>query len=773
MSYQLITNLVTDPRAANASDGQYSAMWSYGIGDDAGGGGGGEAWRYTTGSPFADCTTFVGGPLKGGTGAPGATVMNTVLNSELVPVTPGAVYSLRIEGMVDQVVAGMTVALYVTFINSANTAVIQNTSLPQGIPVAGQPKVYTVQVTAPQGAGLLRVGYVATVPIGSTLTGNMYATGAMVIPQNAGDAPYNGPYWDGDTPASGFSTYAWLGVPNQSASQQAVTIPNPTAPPKAPSVVPIATFRPFRQLNVAEWSVQEDATPLDPSDTSGGVGQMTLTTNENGDTEYLRRVPIDFSVPSQGTTRGTVLSVGATDGVASIVANSRLDQLNVTRDAAPFTGMLSDGLAYYLRLCGITTGIAMDPDLSTVTVNWPGWSGIVWDQIKKVCSALWIECSLVSNNIVFRDIRQRTAQNYRDSSVGWSFADNSIAQSVAGFYYTTSYSTSVPVLPLGSWDAKVQMFDGLAANTVTTQTISTMPNSGEEGFWASLTSVQQPVAVSNVALGDLSASQYSILAGDNSQYDPAAWYRLGGSVTVSLGEDSRSIIVTVVTPDDGAHAPFSLATFTTVGESTPLKSNSLRVIGTGTYGQKVKMTLSTGRTKDETSTEVGTTVENEFIQTRQQLRECLLWAAAKYAGSATLNVTTGGINRLGESGSYRYPTIAEWNAEYAGKKLSDINTQYAGKKAADLDADQYALVQQDFANQAFGNIAGARVLHDNAYYRISTATNAPASITYSAVRDTTIGDFDTVWAGKKLADYNALWTTYRAMDVDARPLRTS
>lgn len=770
MSYQLITNLVPDPRAANTD----ILTWDYNYSDNTGGSSaGGAAEVLDAGSPFPDASTYATGAIQGGTAGPGLVTMRTAIGDGLVPIVPGDTYTARIQGMVDEVVAGMTLNLSIQFVNADNSALVSQVDIPQAAPVANVPTTLLTQVVAPTGARNIRVQYAITVPIGSAITGNLYATAAMVIPQNASDAPYNGPYFDGDTSATGNSTFAWLGVPWRSPSQQTLTIPNPTAPPKAPSVVPIATFRPFRQLNVAEWSVQEDATPLDPSDTSGGVGQMTLTTNENGDTEYLRRVPIDFSVPSQGTTRGTVLSVGATDGVASIVANSRLDQLNVTRDAAPFTGMLSDGLAYYLRLCGITTGIAMDPDLSTVTVNWPGWSGIVWDQIKKVCSALWIECSLVSNNIVFRDIRQRTAQNYRDSSVGWSFADNSIAQSVAGFYYTTSYSTSVPVLPLGSWDAKVQMFDGLAANTVTTQTISTMPNSGEEGFWASLTSVQQPVAVSNVALGDLSASQYSILAGDNSQYDPAAWYRLGGSVTVSLGEDSRSIIVTVVTPDDGAHAPFSLATFTTVGESTPLKSNSLRVIGTGTYGQKVKMTLSTGRTKDETSTEVGTTVENEFIQTRQQLRECLLWAAAKYAGSATLNVTTGGINRLGESGSYRYPTIAEWNAEYAGKKLSDINTQYAGKKAADLDADQYALVQQDFANQAFGNIAGARVLHDNAYYRISTATNAPASITYSAVRDTTIGDFDTVWAGKKLADYNALWTTYRAMDVDARPLRTS
>jgi len=769
VSYQLVTNLVTDPRAANTD----AFTWGYGISDHHGGGAGSDAQKLSTGSPFSDASTYVKG-LISSWGLTGATVTSTSLTSESVPVTPGSVYSVRIEGCVDQVVTGMSITLHALFATSDGSTIVSDIEIDLGTPVVNEPGTYATQVIAPQGAALLTVSYRVSVPTGSSVTGNLYATAAMVIPQNPGDAPYTGPYWDGSTPASGVATYSWLGVPNASASQQAITLPNPVAPPKAPTLVPIATFRPFRQLNVADWSVEEDATPVDPSDNSGGVGQISLSTNENSDTEYLRRVPIDLSVPSQGVTRGTVLAVGATDGVASITANSRLDQLNVTRNAAPFSGTFADAIDYYLGLCGIDTGVVIDADLQSIAVNWPGFSGVVWDQVKKFCSAMWIEASLVSDNIVFRGIRQRLAQNYRDSSVGWDFADSSIAQTVKGFYYTTKFSNSVPVFPLGTWSAPVSSFDSLAANTVTTQTLSLMPNSGDEGYWASLSDIAQPTAVGSVAIGDMSASQYSILAGDSSQYDPAKWNRLGGSVTATIGPDSRSVIVTIVTPDDGASAPFSLSIISNPGQDNQVKYNSLRLIGTGVWGEKKAMTLSTGRGPDETSQEVGVTVENEYIQSRQQLRECLLWAAATYAGTASLSVTTGGINRLGDNGSYRYPTIGEWDVQYAGKTLGDFNALYTGKKISAVDADQYALVQQDFTNQAFGNIGGARVLHDSAYYRIATATNSPSSISYTAKKDTTIGDFDDAWTDvKTLADFNALWTTFRAMDFDARPLRTS
>jgi hypothetical protein len=768
VTVQIVTNLVHDPRGANTD----VFSWGYGFADNLGQGAGSDAAKFSSGSPFLDCTTYVKGGIAAGSASPGVVWMQTELGSEQVSITPGATYSVRIEGMVDQVITGMTIALVISFTTADGSALVSKVEIPQAAPVANAPSVFTTQVVAPQGAGGLLVQYAVTVPIGSAITGSMYATGAMVIPQNASDAPYDGPYFDGDTPSTGVSTFQWLGVPTESASQEVINLPNPPAPPKSPTIVPVATFRAFRQLNISDWEVDEDATPLDPSSTSGGVGQITLHTDENDDTEYLRRVPIDFSVPSQGVTRGTVLTTGATDGVAQIVANSRLDQLNVTRNAAPFSGTFAAGITYYLGLCGLTTGIVIDADLQDVAVSWPGWTGVVWEQVKKVCSAMWVEVSLVSDNVVVRNLRQRTAQNYRDSSVGWNFSDDQIAQTVEGFYFEGEYSTSVPVYPTGGWDEKVQIFSGLAANTVTTQTISLMPTSGQEGPWASLSDVQQPIAVSNVAIGDMSASQYAIIAGDNSQYDPIKWARLGGSVTAEVGPDSRSVIITIVTPDDGASAPFSLATINTDQDNQP-QYNSLRIIGTGIAGQKVKISLSTGRTADETATVVGATVENEFIQSRQQLRECLLWTAAAYSGAATLSVTTGGINRLGDSGSYRYPTIGEWDVEYAGKTLADFNTLYASKTAAAVNEDQYELVQQDFANQAFGNIAGARVLHDYAYYRITTANNSPQSITYSATRDTTLEDFDEVWDGKTLADYNALWNTYRAMDAGARPLRTA
>jgi hypothetical protein len=142
-------------------------------------------------------------------------------------------------------------------------------------------------------------------------------------------------------------------------------------------------------------------------------------------------------------------------------------------------------------------------------------------------------------------------------------------------------------------------------------------------------------------------------------------------------------------------------------------------------------------------------------------------------GRKTVTVTTSGINREGESGSYVYPTIADFNAIYAGMSIADFNAAFSGMTLADFDAAMSALVATDFTNQAFGNIAGARVFLFDSVFRIRTVTNSGDQITYTAEEDTTIADLNAVWAGATIADFNAEWAGASFADFVATPLRRS
>jgi len=102
--------------------------------------------------------------------------------------------------------------------------------------------------------------------------------------------------------------------------------------------------------------------------------------------------------------------------------------------------------------------------------------------------------------------------------------------------------------------------------------------------------------------------------------------------------------------------------------------------------------------------------------------------------------------------------------------MGQVNTLKAGLTMGDVTAQQFELVQADFANQAFGNVAGARVLDDGMWHRIRNATISPSSIGYTAERDTTMGDANTVYAGMTMGQVNDLRLGQALGDFNTQPL---
>jgi hypothetical protein len=504
------------------------------------------------------------------------------------------------------------------------------------------------------------------------------------------------------------------------------------------------------------YSITEDSTPVDPADSTGGYGQLTLAIKDKPGVKLLGGAPLEFADGVQGKTSGIVRGQSGNGLTAQITADSRLALAAVKRKAGPFVGTLGNALRYYLSLCGITSGIVIHQDLESVPVKLPGWEAVVYDQLKKLGTARSFEFTLASSNIVFRPPRGRVAINYRDASVNWAIDESNLAQTVEGYSYNTSSGTKL-AYPSGGWNEDVTVYTVEAGQTVELD----LP------IDASLSSVEQPVCLAFVDRTESSMSVYSVTGNDDLPVQPAQWAAGGGSLTVAIGEDSRSLKVTIKGSSETQYAPYRIA----VSAGPSNYYSSLRIRGTGVFFSKTLLSLYGSLDTDRATTEVGHTIDNEFFENEDQLYHAMLRSSARYGSPRqTISVRSKGINRSGETGSYVYPTIGDLKALHPGATIGDLKaTPGLDGTIAEWNATLLATVANDFQNQAFGNVGGARVLHEDSWYRIRTASLAQGSIGYSAERDNTVGDV--YRTGETIAQWNARWAGKTIKDVNIAPLR--
>lgn len=512
------------------------------------------------------------------------------------------------------------------------------------------------------------------------------------------------------------------------------------------------------EFNITSYSVTEDSTPIDPSDTTGGVGQFTFGIDEDDKSKFLSNKSAKLEDGSQGTTLGTIRGLSSPDGALTVTADSRMALLAVKRTAQPFIGTLEGAFVYYLGLVGIISGLVVDDSIASRPVVYQGWSGVVWDELKKLAVAERVEISLVSNNIVMRPLRQRKAEQYRDSSRTWNINSQNLARSVDIHYYSNQYKAVALAYPSGGWspDVSVQGVDAGATTTV------------DVPLSVSLLSIDQPVCVDFVDRYYAASSVYTVSGNDGLPIPSAEWLAGGGSVTAAIGEDTKSVIFTITGSSDTQYAPYKIAM-----PSGPSDFySSLRLVGEGVFFDDQVVTLLAAVDPDRVTQEQAPEVRNERITSLEQAQSLGLWSLKRWGSpSHTVTVASSGINRLGDTGSYRYPTIAEFNAEYAGLTVAQFNAIWAGKTIADFNEYWRAKTAGDFENQAFGNVVGSRFRLGDAMFRIRTATITAEGISYSAEEDTIIADVNAVWAGKTIADFNAEWAGQTLADFAVAPLR--
>lgn len=477
--------------------------------------------------------------------------------------------------------------------------------------------------------------------------------------------------------------------------------------------IPALTFSTFEYLrggasNIVNWTVQEDATTIDPSNYNGGAGQVTVEALEGVNSMLSLNKELFLEDSSAGTIQTTVRDVQTSDGSLTITADSPLGLFNSYHVVQPHIGTLRTAFAYYMGVVGISSTLSVDGTIANRVVTYPGWVGNVWDNIKQILSAEQVEIASVLGTIFVRPIRTRTATLARATSLAKSINKQSVAEQVEVHWYNNQQIIRGEVYPI----------PGTSLDDISPPTVE----SGRETRFtvdlnASLSSVQQPVAIDFVENRPYPNTNgvYSVVADDGLPVPAAQWTANGGRLTVRITDDPSVLEVVIVgmRASGAVKGPFRIAM------SSGNFYNSLHITGNGVAWKDEKTVLYTGATNAVTGEQIGTVVENRFIRT---------YAQALNAGQ----ITSKAYARAHES---------------SGNVVS-------------------------FNGQVFGDTPGARIETDDAVYRVDSITATPSGTSFTASEDTTMADFAAVWEDQSPEAFANYWSGKTALEFATTPLRS-
>jgi hypothetical protein len=197
---------------------------------------------------------------------------------------------------------------------------------------------------------------------------------------------------------------------------------------------------------------------------------------------------------------------------------------------------------------------------------------------------------------------------------------------------------------------------------------------------------------------------------------------LGGKVTVEKTADPSVIRIVVLGPsaaymEGGVDtlSPYSLAASSGDG----VYYNSMHITGRGVRYTKIVHRLVSGATSVSTIEELGTTIENPFLNSLSLAYDVGVRAAQTYAGpNHQMSAATGAV-------------------------------------------------------PVYTDLLGARIESQGTVFRVQDVTVDPSGESVAGRMDTTIADFNTVWTGKTFAEFNALWTGYTFGTFATSPLLTN
>jgi hypothetical protein len=510
--------------------------------------------------------------------------------------------------------------------------------------------------------------------------------------------------------------YYWEGATNGSKSIKAT---------RALSNEPGSTYT---IDNLTKYSIEESVTPLSPSDTSGGATTVQLGIEDFDQAVLLAGSELTVLQGGESLVQGRVDAPTSDGDTLSLVSMSILSRLNVLRRVPPFSGSLDGYIAMLMASAGVSRPLTVDVGIAERPVVAHGFRDNVLSRVKEFCSAHGVELSDRGDSVFLRLPREREL-DVRNISMGGMGADSSqLSQQVEVMNYNSLYLTDALIYPQATYDDSSDVMS--RAGWTPDVAILTVPSGSvavyEVPILGSLVSVEQPVCVKSVGPDEGgSGSVYTVIGqggvsgGEESieTLDPDEWAAMGGSVTVEVGEDYDTLVITISSgQNERLYGPYALAM--NAGSGTTY--SSLRVRGTGIVDFKEKIIYPTGVAGGDVDAEDSAAVDTPYIQSRAQADRVAGETVATYSRPRT--TATGRIDNPGFEP---------------------------------------------------GDISGARFRKGDSFFRVTSATSSQSGVSFSAGEDTTMADLDGVWGELDFTDFDAVWENRTFDQFGAAPLANS
>lgn len=516
--------------------------------------------------------------------------------------------------------------------------------------------------------------------------------------------------------------------------------------------------------NIESYQVSEQASPLAPDDSRGSVGSIRVSLMEKVGPLASRGLKGSNAVLTDNTNgyaSGLIVGVAARDGKLSVDIDTELAFAVAEVTVPPVRGTIEACVRAWFAVVGVTDGFYFDPALPATVFSFPGWRGDLWVELKQLLAVHTLDLSVTSGMITIRPARQRELVRYRDTGSGWDIAPHDVARKIEIYFYENVWSTTGIIYPVdGRGIDEPTISANFGESTITNVKMN-----------ATLQGISQPTAQLSDTFPNV-ASTYTVIDKDGVQVTPQEWDNTGGSITAVIDPlDPSVVIITTRGMDNEARSPYRIATM--INENA---YPSLVIVGTGTFTKKTLVTLPTGADEKLITSDIGITVDNRYISTRQEAYDLGLRTARKYAGpDMGISFSAWRVNAVGAADGKRQLTFAEFNAEWdtrnAGATFDTFNTYWSGKTFNDFNALYAEKYELDYQNQTFGNVAGSRMREGEAMYRVREATISESGVTGSAEHDTLYKDFDIIWAGAKFDDFNnSVWSGLKFDDFALAPL---
>lgn len=502
---------------------------------------------------------------------------------------------------------------------------------------------------------------------------------------------------------------------------------------------------------IFQYSFSEDVTSLEPSNLSGGTGQLTFSgiavTNETSELlHHNSKLMINNEITLTDTSRGAIIAQVkkvsvSSNGIASVTGDTIQWRLNVIKTADPHGGSqknLLTAIQYYCELVNVTPVIDEDfaDELSLIPVNFIGWTGNVWEHLKMLCSAvsasltdnIGIEMFVSGNDLHFRKARtttQNISKYESDSSVSVDVFDAALGVDV--YNYNTSYGTNKVVYEESNYSDTVRQEDKFQSSISDTLQV----NAGDTvvkrfKIDASLETVNQPVCVETITRVVPSpyagtTGEYVIVGTDDLPIKPSQWNELGGLVSIATTENPNEIEITITAPPadsiekangtGNGLAPYKIG----IESSGEGEYPAFWITGTGVFFNKKLKRFPTGASETYTPRDSAATIDNPFITNARD---------ASSRGVAAAQVACGPSITLNQS----IPTDIPFNVM----------------------------------------IGTTQLMHDNRY-RVTSASYTESNVTLNSIPSTSFADFNNAWSDDTFEEFTD--TALDPADVGNRALK--